>query len=463
MTRSASSRRNLRFGTGEGVLAMPWSFLTMPGNFIIAALLTQRFGLDKPTYGLIVSLPAWSNASQVFVLPWLARFLTPRELTLGMGWLNVGLWTVLAMVLPYLPADDAPGIAKFFVVFFVVSSLSQAFLSVGWTSWVKEWVPQRLRGQYFGMRNRWLNASTVVFLIATLMLFRRDEKSLWPYQLLLGTGVVLRYGSLVWQQGIRTRIDHLDVVGHGWAAQLRQTLAAPGLVRFIIFAAWVSFWLGFTGPFVPVFCYEELGFAPGDFTVLVMLATISGFFGWWFWGRQVDKHGCLPVLVAGLVLWELQNYLMIILNRDNAWILYPMWLTGGFTATAYFAASFNLLLKLVPSVSKLTGVGLHLALTSLTAGVAPIAAGLLLAHALSSGWGITAYHVGFGVRPTAILAGLFMLHGLHEPQRSGRTSLPGAFRTIRQILAIQSAAFLDAAIPRFKTRQGRKSNTSRPN
>lgn len=456
MTRRTTSRRNLRFGTGEGVLAMPWVFLSAPGNFIVAALLTQYFGLDKPTYGLVVSLPAWSNAAQIVVLPWLARFLTPKELTLGMGWLNVGLWTMLAMVLPYLPVDDAPGVAKLFVGFFLVASLSQAFLSVGWTSWVREWVPRRLRGQYFGMRNRWLNAATVFFLVAALMLFRKDEKALWPYQLLIMIGVVLRYGSLIWQQGIRTHIDHLDVVGHGWTTQLRETLVAPGLTRFIIFAAWVSFWLGFTGPFVPVFTYEELGLVPGTFSVLVILATVSGFFGWWFWGRQVDRHGCLPVLVAGLVLWEMQNYLWVILNRDNVWLLYPMWVYGGFTATAYFAASFNLLLKLVPATSKIMGVSLHLALTSLAAGAAPILAGLLLAHFLEAGLGITAYRWGFAMRPTAILAGLFLLHGLREPQRSGRTSLPGAFRTIRQILATQSAAFLDAAMPRFKNKRQRR-------
>ena len=69
-------------GTGEGILAMPWQLLTLPGNFVIAALLTQYYGLGKATYGLIVSLPMWSNAAQIVVLPWLARFLTPKELAI---------------------------------------------------------------------------------------------------------------------------------------------------------------------------------------------------------------------------------------------------------------------------------------------------------------------------------------------------------------------------------------------
>ncbi|MGA1539725.1 MAG: hypothetical protein ACO39C_04810 [Chthoniobacterales bacterium] len=40
-TSKASSHRNLLIGTGEGILAMPWNFLSLPGNFVIAALLTH--------------------------------------------------------------------------------------------------------------------------------------------------------------------------------------------------------------------------------------------------------------------------------------------------------------------------------------------------------------------------------------------------------------------------------------
>lgn len=442
MASDGSSRRNLVIGTGEGILAMPWNFITLPGNFIVAALLTQYYGIGKATYGLLVSLPMWSNAAQIALLPWLARFLTPKDLALGMGWLNIGMWTMLAAVLPFLPADDPRGTARLFLVFFAVASLSQAFVGVGWTSWVRVWVPSKIRGKYFGKRNRWLNIGTVVFLLLALALFAENETSLWPYQVLITVAVVARYGSLIWQHGIRTDAEHLDVVGHGVVAQLRQNLDAPGLPRFIVFAAWTSFWLAFAGPFVPVFSFEELGIQPGTFTILVILATGSGIFGWWLWGKEVDRRGCIPVLVAGLALWELQNYLWAFLDRENAWLLYPMWLFGGFVSIGYFAASFNLLLKLVPSSAKVTGVSLHLAFTSLAAAVAPMLAGVLLAHFLGAGSGIGAYRIGFAVKSSAVLAGLFLLRGVHEPQRATQPSLTGAFRTVRQLVAAQGASFL---------------------
>lgn len=439
---NASKRRNLLIGTAEGVLAMPWVYLSLPGNFVMAALLTQYYGIGKAAYGLLASLPMWSNAAQIFLLPWLARFLTPKDLALGMGWLNIGMWTMLAAVLPYLPTDDPSGVARLFVVFLIVASLSQAFLGVGWTSWVRVWVPSRLRGKYFGARNRWLNVGTMAFLLLALALFEAEEAALWPYQVLLIVAVLCRYGSLIWQHGIRTTAEHLDVVGQGWFGQLRQNVASPGLLRFIMFAAWTSFWMAFVGPFIPIFSFEELGVAPGTFTILVILATASGIFGWWFWGKKVDQHGCLSIIAIGLAAWALQDGLWAILNRGNVWLLYPMWLCGGFVSVAYFLGSFNLLLKLVPSSAKVTGVSLHLALTSLAAAVAPVLAGLLLAHFLASGWGITAYRVGFVTKSMALLAGLLLLHGIREPQRKTQPSLTGAFRTIRQLVAAQGASFL---------------------
>jgi len=421
---------------------MPWSFLSLPGNFIIAALLTQYYGIGKATYGFLVSLPMWSNAVQIALLPWLARFLTPKDLALGMGWLNIGMWTMLAAVLPYLPTNDAAGVARMFVVFFAVASLSQAFLGVGWTSWVRVWVPSKLRGKYFGQRNRWLNAGTVVFLLLALVLFECDETALWPYQVLIVVAVLARYGGLIWQHGIRTSAEHLDVVGHGWLAQLRENFAARGLLRFIIFSSWTSFWMAFAGPFIPVFCFEELGIAPGTFTLFVVLATVSGIFGWWFWGRKVDRHGCVLILVIGLALWELLNLLWAVLDRDNTWLLYPLMLLGGFVSVGYFAASFNLLLKLVPASSKVTGVSLHLALTSLTGATAPIVAGLLLGHFLAGESGLAVYRIGFVVKSLALLAGLFLLRGLREPQRATQPTFTGAFRTVRQLVAAQGASFL---------------------
>ena len=447
------SRRNLRVGIGEGMLGTPWTFIVVPGNFIIAGLLTQYFGIDKVAYGAIVSLPAWSNALQLVMVPWLSRFLTPKDLTLGLGWFNVGLWSMFAAALGFLPVGDARALTPLFMVFFALSSLSLTFIGVGWTSWVRDWVPRKVRGVYFGRRNLLMSLMTVAFLGLAIVFFHFTEHALWPYQALIVTAVFLRYGSIIWQYGIRTHADHADLIQEGWVGHIRDSLHSPGLLAYILFSAWVSFWLGFAGPFVPVFSYEQLGLVPGTFTILVILGAFGGLLGWAFWGRQIDRFGSIPVLSIGLFFWETMNYMWVALNPGNTWLLYPMWLWGGFFSVAYFLGSFNLLLNLLPAKSKLPGISLNLAATSIAAGVAPIIAGALLAHFVEKqGGGIEVYRIGFAVKSTAVLLGYFILRKMHEPSRSGRTDFPGAFRTLRQLLAIQSLGFLADVTP-FRKRK----------
>ncbi len=434
-------RRNLRISSIEGVLATPWVFVGVPGNLIVAALLTQYFALGTSAYGVIASLPAWSNAAQILVIVWLSRYLTPRDLALGVGWFNVGLWSVFALLIGYLPRNGGQELVGLFVGFFAMTSLSHAFIGVGWTSWVHEFVPSAVSGSFFGRRNRWISLVTVGFLLLTIGLFHVAERALWPYQVLIGVAVVARFASLVWQYGIQSGGEDVGTRHDHWLNHVRACLQAPGLLVFIVFAAWSNFWLAFVGPFVPVFCFEELGMTAGAFTSLVITASLFGMLGYSVFGRLMDQVGSLPVLVVGLIGWEVQNYLWLVIEPGNVWLLYPMWAWGGFFSVGYLLGTFNLLLKLLPTRSRVTGTSLYMAVTSVTAGIAPVIAGAVLAR-FAAEERLAVYHWGFAIKPTALLLGLLALRGFKEPKRRAQGGVPGSFRTLRYLIGVTGPGFL---------------------
>lgn len=445
-------RQNLRITTIDGVLATPWVFAAVPGNLILAALLTQYFAIGTTAYGVIASLPAWSNAAQILVIFWLSRYLTPRDMTLGLGWFNVGLWSIFVLVLGYLPRGGGDSLVGLFVGFFAMASLSLAFIGVGWVSWVREFVPTSVSGTYFGRRNRWISLVTVGFLLVALGLFHVAEHALWPYQVLIGTAVVARYASLICQNGIRAGREDVPVRRENWVTHVRECAKTPGLIVFILFAAWSNFWLAFVGPFVPVFCFEELHLTPGGFTGLVVTGSVFGMLGYTVFGRLTDRMGSLPVLVIGMIAWEAQNYLWLVLNPGNTWLLYPMWAWGGFFSVGYLLGTFNLLLKLLPNRSRVAGTSLYLAVTSVTAGIAPIIAGAVLAR-FAGDERLVVYDVGFAVKPTALLFGLLALRGFKEPKRSAQGGVPGAFRTLRHLIGVTGPGILANLTPLGRRRK----------
>ncbi len=443
-----NSRRNLRIGIIEGLLSTPYSVAVVPGSFIIAALLTQWFGIGKSSFGWIVSMPSWTNVLQAVLLPFLARGMTPKGLVLGMGWFNVTLWALMAALIGFLPRNDSSATVTFFLAFFFFASASAAFQSVGWITWVREWVPSKIRGTYLGKRNSWMGVATMGFLALVMLVFKNHKDSLPPYLWVLGAVVVGRLLGLLFMRGIRTRRDGVTLAAPRLTQALRDCRSAPGLPMFILFSAWMNFWMGFTGPFASVFCFEELGLDPGVFATFTALAALSGILGWVFWGRISDRAGNVPVIVVGLLLWEMSNFFWVCLQPSNAWLLYPMFVWSGFFSVAFFMGVFNLLLNLSPGKNSMSAISIHMAVTSLASAVAPIIAGSLLQEFLvQRGGGMAIYQIGFAMKSLSLLVGLLLLFPIREPGRGPRRSMPVAFRAISQTMATQGLELFLNLIP----------------
>jgi hypothetical protein len=52
------------------------------------------------------------------------------------------------------------------------------------------------------------------------------------------------------------------------------------------------------------------------------------------------------------------------------------------------------------------------------------------------------HQLGFVIKSKSVSLGLFLPRGLREPRRSTQSTITGAFRTIRQLVAAQGASFL---------------------
>lgn len=441
---TSKQTRNLRLGIIEGLLATPWTLLLLPAGFILSALLTLYFEIPPDIYGLIVSMPAWANASQIVLAPVVAKFLDARDLNLSQSWINLGLWIMMAGAIGYLPIDDPASTGRFFILFFALSAMTQALGGIGWTQWVRQWTPAEIRGDYFGRRNALTNAVTIAYLLIAMATLDWFGDSLWAYQVLIIIALLCRFFSVLLQHQISVPPDSDGTLAReAWLRELASLRHYRPFLAVIAFGAWCGFWMNLTGPFIPRFVYEHLEIAPWVFALLHILATLTGALSVPLWGKLMDRHGCVPVIVIALSLWQLQNYFWVIVTPATDWMLYPMWLWGGATASAYFLGLFNLTLKMIPDQARAAGISANMALTSGAAAVSPVLAGQLIEWANVQGWDVLlVYRIGFFVGPTMLLAGAFALRALREPAAAGPGTVMDTMRTARQILQVQGANFL---------------------
>ncbi len=429
-------RRSLIANTLDGLFATPHVFINIPGNIILAALATQVFGIGKTYYGLITSLPFISNALQLFLMPLLASRWSARFISLSFGWANLVVWVAMIAHLPFFPREDAEAAGRLFFIYLALSSLFGALGGVGWTSWIQEWVPQRIRGKYFGFRNRICNLANVSFLLLVGIIIERLENNVSAYMAVFTAAAVFRIIGFYFQHSIRARKSFADAPSaDGWLGQLSRMAKEKIFLRFVLFSSGMTFLFNFTGPFGPVFMYEQLHLSVQQVTVLTVCATLTGALSWPIWGYFCDRYGNSPVIVASILLWETQNFLWVIITEQFAWMLYPIWLWGGLTSTGYFLGNFNMLLKLIPRESKTTGISINLAVTSLAAAAGPILAGGMLDWVIEHRFNLElAYRVGFFVKSTLVLLLLLAMRWIPEPdQTSDLRTLFGALRSIRLV------------------------------
>ncbi len=444
--RASTLRRNIALCTGEGLVAMPIVFMTQPGNFIVAMLLSQTFHLGETMFGLIVSLPYWCNVVQLFVLPFLTRAWSQKAIALSISWLHLAVWIGLGFALPHIPTDDVERASRWLFWLFALSALFHSVVGVSWTSWVQEWVPDRLRGKYFGRRNRFLQISTIVFLLAAGEALTQLNviTPVLGFQAVIAASVFLRMFSILAQYRIlATSPTVTREAGLDYRTQVRLILKNRPLLWLYAFGAAFGLLANLFGPFFNVFLYDSIGMNVAQVSMLTVIFNVTGAMALPAWGQFMDRHGNRPAMNVALVAWMVPGFLWAFLTPDNAWMIKFVYAAGGIFSAGYLLGSFNLLLKLVPPEAKTAAISINVAVTSLAAAVAPIIGGLVLDHLWSRGVDkLDGYHaMSIAHHILVLLSGLVLLK-VAEPKSSPLSQVVGAMRSYRQAFALLGMSFM---------------------
>ncbi len=437
-------RRNLRLCSYDGLAATPIVFLLQPGNFIIAALLVKLFHLPPDIYGVIVSLPFLGNFAQAFLMPMVNNWLSPKAVAVVFSSLQALCWTTISVMLAFLPLNRPEVSGQWFIALFTVSAAITSFIGVSWASWVQEWIPVRLRGKYFGRRNRLLQGAQVILLLVAGQVISQLAGKIVAFQCLLITAALLRLSSS-WLQH-RTKTNASDIMRiemkTPWSLQLKTLLHTPAFLWLVAYGAGWGFSANCFGPFYTLFMYENLNFSVQHVGLLVILSCLGGAISSPAWGKLTDRFGNKPVMLFCMIIWQIQNFLWCTLTPENSWILHGMWVFGGVVGAGFILSMFNIQLKIIPPAAKTLAISVNLAVTSLVTAIAPIIGGAVLQHLLLSGRpAFDVYHQIFWVSPLLALLSCLMLAKVHEPSASPLTSVVGAMRNIRTLSSVFGLSF----------------------
>ncbi len=435
-------RKNLSLCTWDGIAAMPLSIMSQPGNAVVAAMLTGTFALSTRSYGFITSLPFWFNFLQVLLTPLLAQKLSARALSIASVWLHAAGWTALAIALPFIPHGD-PGRGIFIAIFSVIA-LATAIQGVSWNGWMQAVVPHRLRGKYFGRRNRLLYVSMLAFLFTVSVVLGWLDDSLPAFQVLFGVAIMLRCLSAFAEMNMQTNSSAKPAVAEPhWREQVRTVRADPQLTRFILFAAVMGFAINLFSPFYPLFMFNELHLSASKANLILLVGPLTAAIAFPAWGRLLDRYGNIPVMIVSLFAWQISYFLWSFIHPGDTWLLVIVLAAGGFLSPGYGIGVFGLLLKLTPPNARTMGMALFASISSLATAFGPIVGSNLLAWAQAQGFpSLLVFHVAFAITPVLTMIVCLLLRHVNEEKASNVTDVVDGMRNVRTLASLFGLNFL---------------------
>lgn len=250
----------MRMSSLEGVLAMPLVYICLPGNLVLAALLSRGLGLPPDSYGLIVSLPYWCNCAQLALMPFLLHRFSARRIFIALLWANSACWAAFAAVLWFAGAwvqAHAAAVAGWFVF---AGSLTIALAGVAWTTYMQSWVPPRIRGTFFSQRNRLCQFSNFAFLLVAGLLLANPTPA--AFALVIGGSALLRFASCFAAQAAPAAGDPPLPAGSSLLGQWQVFRDSRDFRRSVVFSGAWGFVLNGFGAFQPVFMLQCLTDSP---------------------------------------------------------------------------------------------------------------------------------------------------------------------------------------------------------
>ncbi|MBN1376308.1 MAG: MFS transporter [Dehalococcoidia bacterium] len=348
------TRRGLRVLTLEYMASTGFSSITSSAFLVAFALM---LGANNFQIGILASIPLITDVFQIPAV-WIVEKFRRRKIIVFTTWLVSQLLWVPIALLPMIIAIPGAAAISMLIGLMAVRGILNAFTNCGWSSWMRDLIPQKIIGRYFARR---LSLATIVSII-----------------LGLGAAYFLDYwdaaggGALGYSWVLLIGLVFFGLVSPAFTALVpeprmlpltgprppfRQTITTPlrdrnyrQLMKFLMFWGFAS---SMAFPFFEVFMLRDLNLS---ILIVIILATITEIFtaiSLHFWGPLADRFGGKVVMSSStsLFLLVLLGWSIVVIQGQSA-LLIPLLLIlhvlEGIAMAGILLSEETLSLKLAP-------------------------------------------------------------------------------------------------------------------
>lgn len=385
----ASSQKESALRRSLRIILIAWIFGAFWQWTISGAAMTRfAIGLDTPAwaFGLLAMIPPLAGILQLPASLLLERYGRRKHVFLIAMSFSRAVWVLIAAIPWLLPESQTLWWPLLLVAMFV--SWATAHLAVpAWMNWMADVIPTRVRGRYFGKRNR---VGQIVGIVATIGIgFLMDAAEHVGAVtdidagrlMMLTTSAILAmaglFGVLDIQCFTRIRDDAAPLPSKSiqWRSFLIKPLKDKSFRYFLGFNFVLWMGIGSVAQYLWLYLFDVI--LVSNHTANMMLVALPLFaFALTFplWGKLMDRVGCRPVLLICSFLSALGSLGWLFVQPGMIWPAYVFVFGTILCWPGVEIAGFNLLLGIAGSGK---GGGAYVACNALAVGLGGICSGVL--------------------------------------------------------------------------------------
>jgi MFS family permease len=375
-----------QFESGLSALVKDGIFSQIVGTLTSGVLLVgfaMELGASNLAVGLLASLPFLAQLCQLPGVALVERFRARRRIAV------IAMSACRAMMVPiaFLPLlGDGPLPLGLLIGGVALSAGLGSIGSCAWNSWMRDFVPQRILGDFFGRRLFFATFYAMLFglggglFVDHWNLFHLPSRS-GAYTILFLIGAAA--GALnIWFLAKVPEPRMAPAEPHRKLSEmLRAPLADRNFRRLLMFLGSWHFSVNLAVPFFAVYLMTQLDYDIWFVTGLTVLSQTANMLTLRQWGRLADGFSnkavlsvCAPLFLACIVAFPFTA--MPEKHALTAPLLMIVHLLMGTATAGITLASGNIGLKLAPSGRATAYLASISLVTSIAAGLAPIIGGV---------------------------------------------------------------------------------------
>lgn len=372
--------RGLRYVLYDGMMFQAMVSLS-GGAFIIAFALL--LGASNSLIGLLVAAPFLGN---IFGIPavLVVEKVKRRKLISVLASLISRAWLLVFALIPLFFRTF--GLPLLLIGIFFSGAIA-AFSNSAWSSWMRDLIPEEVRGRFFSKR---LALSFTLAMPLSLVAGRFIDfwKAQFPVQAAFGYSILfgIAFGFGITGVLALRAIPESPMEKPTERASLRKIISSPfrdeNFKKMLGFTTSWALAFNFAIPFFVVYMLKRIGLS---LTMVIGFSVISQLFNILFlqiWGRLTDRLSSKSVmqvsgvlLLISVILWPFTTLPEV--HIATLPLLALIHILLGIAIAGVSIASFNIVFKLAPPDKATKYLAVNGALVSMAMGVGPILGGLL--------------------------------------------------------------------------------------